>query len=193
MPSLYVKSFDSCVNRKCSLHSGLQLSWLFRIPCGVWPSLWNWKKVRVPVFSDNLKILVSVSGTVCSNVSTYNDREYLFRVKIFMSFIYNVVFFFRYDYLEFTDSNGTKRRFDQKVGTEKWPKVMHHIFFLLYTGTLCDYFLTNVLSNLDGIKQHKTLNYFTFISVYFTRAICLPLSYLLLMNIFCFYYFVCSS
>ena len=51
---------------------------------------------------------------------------------------------------------------------------MHHIFFLLYTGTLCDYFLTNVLSNLDGIKQHKTLNYFTFISVYFTRAICLP-------------------
>ncbi|XP_068674922.1 zinc finger ZZ-type and EF-hand domain-containing protein 1-like [Montipora foliosa] len=28
----------------------------------------------------------------------------------------------RYDYLEFTDSNGNKKRFDQKVDTEKWPK-----------------------------------------------------------------------
>ncbi|XP_078346247.1 zinc finger ZZ-type and EF-hand domain-containing protein 1-like isoform X2 [Oculina patagonica] len=28
----------------------------------------------------------------------------------------------RYDYLEFTDSNGSKKRFDQKVDTEKWPK-----------------------------------------------------------------------
>ncbi|XP_031567894.1 zinc finger ZZ-type and EF-hand domain-containing protein 1-like [Actinia tenebrosa] len=27
----------------------------------------------------------------------------------------------KYDYLEFTDSNGNKRRFDQKVGTDKWP------------------------------------------------------------------------
>lgn len=28
----------------------------------------------------------------------------------------------RFDYLEFTDSNGNKKRFDQKVDTEKWPK-----------------------------------------------------------------------
>ncbi|XP_073246845.1 zinc finger ZZ-type and EF-hand domain-containing protein 1-like isoform X1 [Porites lutea] len=28
----------------------------------------------------------------------------------------------RYDYLEFTDSNGNKKRFDQKVDTDKWPK-----------------------------------------------------------------------
>ncbi|XP_048575305.1 zinc finger ZZ-type and EF-hand domain-containing protein 1 isoform X2 [Nematostella vectensis] len=27
----------------------------------------------------------------------------------------------KYDYLEFTDSSGNKRRFDQKVGTDKWP------------------------------------------------------------------------
>ncbi|CAH1794732.1 unnamed protein product [Owenia fusiformis] len=27
----------------------------------------------------------------------------------------------RYDYLEFTDSKGLKTRYDQKVGTEKWP------------------------------------------------------------------------
>ena len=32
-------------------------------------------------------------------------------------------FSFRYDYLEFTDSNGNKKRFDQKVDTEKWPIV----------------------------------------------------------------------
>ena len=31
----------------------------------------------------------------------------------------------RYDYLEFTDSNGVKKKFDQKVGTEKWPTVSH--------------------------------------------------------------------
>ena len=87
VPSLYVKSFDSCVNRKCSLHSGLQLSWLFRIPCGVWPSLWNWKKVRVPVFSDNLKILVSVSGTVVvmsllttTGVSIQGENFYVFYI-----------------------------------------------------------------------------------------------------------------
>ena len=30
---------------------------------------------------------------------------------------------FRYDYLEFTDSKGCRRRFDQKVATEKWPLV----------------------------------------------------------------------
>lgn len=28
----------------------------------------------------------------------------------------------RYDYLEFTDAKGLKLRFDQKVGTLKWPK-----------------------------------------------------------------------
>ena len=33
----------------------------------------------------------------------------------------------RYDYLEFTDSNGVKKRFDQKVGSEKWPnEVVFH-------------------------------------------------------------------
>ena len=31
----------------------------------------------------------------------------------------------RYDYLEFTDSNGVKKKFDQKVGTEKWPTVSY--------------------------------------------------------------------
>ncbi|KAK3717323.1 hypothetical protein QZH41_011553, partial [Actinostola sp. cb2023] len=31
----------------------------------------------------------------------------------------------KYDYLEFTDSNGNKRRFDQKVGTDKWPLKIH--------------------------------------------------------------------
>ncbi|XP_070581030.1 zinc finger ZZ-type and EF-hand domain-containing protein 1-like isoform X2 [Ptychodera flava] len=28
----------------------------------------------------------------------------------------------RYDYIEFTDARGAKQRFDQKVGSEKWPK-----------------------------------------------------------------------
>ena len=27
----------------------------------------------------------------------------------------------RYDYLEFTDQRGVKHRYDQKVGTDKWP------------------------------------------------------------------------
>eukprot|EP00111_Clytia_hemisphaerica_P007029 TCONS_00020380-protein len=30
----------------------------------------------------------------------------------------------KYDYLEFTDSTGRKRRFDQSVGTEKWPLIV---------------------------------------------------------------------
>lgn len=34
-----------------------------------------------------------------------------------------IVFFGRYDYLEFTDARGGKVRYDMKVGTEKWPKV----------------------------------------------------------------------
>ena len=46
----------------------------------------------------------------------------------------------RYDYLEFTDSNGNKKRFDQKVDTEKWPKVSDKIFsvvpFCLYQWQL---------------------------------------------------------
>ncbi|XP_077868975.1 zinc finger ZZ-type and EF-hand domain-containing protein 1-like [Saccoglossus kowalevskii] len=28
----------------------------------------------------------------------------------------------RYDYLEFTDARGVKQRFDQKIGSDKWPK-----------------------------------------------------------------------
>lgn len=35
--------------------------------------------------------------------------------------------FYRYDYLEFTDSRGGKVRYDMKVGTEKWPKVGYGI------------------------------------------------------------------
>ncbi|XP_077980047.1 zinc finger ZZ-type and EF-hand domain-containing protein 1-like [Glandiceps talaboti] len=31
----------------------------------------------------------------------------------------------RYDYLEFTDARGFKQRFDQKVGSEKWPKTVN--------------------------------------------------------------------
>ncbi|PVD39043.1 hypothetical protein C0Q70_01670 [Pomacea canaliculata] len=31
----------------------------------------------------------------------------------------------RYDYLEFTDSKGVKIRYDQKVGTSKWPKQVY--------------------------------------------------------------------
>lgn len=54
----------------------------------------------------------------------------------------------RYDYLEFTDSNGNKKRFDQKVDTEKWPKVSDKIFsavpFCLYQwrlfGLVCQIF-----------------------------------------------------
>ena len=30
----------------------------------------------------------------------------------------------RYDYLEFTDSNGMKMKFEQKAGTEKWPNLV---------------------------------------------------------------------
>ena len=31
---------------------------------------------------------------------------------------------FRYDYLEFTSSDGVKIKYDEKVGTAKWPKVV---------------------------------------------------------------------
>ena len=40
----------------------------------------------------------------------------------------------RYDYLEFTDAKGVKVRYDQKVGTNKWPKQVHftgpHLHFI---------------------------------------------------------------
>ncbi|KAK7482310.1 hypothetical protein BaRGS_00026438, partial [Batillaria attramentaria] len=40
----------------------------------------------------------------------------------------------RYDYLEFTDAKGVKVRYDQKVGTSKWPKQVHfsgpHLHFI---------------------------------------------------------------
>ncbi|XP_064597879.1 zinc finger ZZ-type and EF-hand domain-containing protein 1-like [Liolophura sinensis] len=44
----------------------------------------------------------------------------------------------RYDYLEFTDSRGIKRRFDMKVGTEKWPRLVtfaggHRLHFLFHS------------------------------------------------------------
>jgi len=28
----------------------------------------------------------------------------------------------RYDYLEFTDSNGNKQKFDDRVGSDRWPR-----------------------------------------------------------------------
>lgn len=48
------------------------------------------------------------------------------------------IFLYRYDYLEFTDSRGIKRRFDMKVGTEKWPRLVtfaggHRLHFLFHS------------------------------------------------------------
>ena len=41
---------------------------------------------------------------------------------------------YRYDYLEFTDSKGQKRKFDQKVGSTDWPQVnsFQHFFNNVY-------------------------------------------------------------
>ena len=51
---------------------------------------------------------------------------------------FNFYFIFsRYDYLEFTDSTGRKRKFDQSVGTEKWPlvcKIRDLIYFSIYNA-----------------------------------------------------------
>ena len=46
----------------------------------------------------------------------------------------------RYDYLEFTDSNGMKMKFEQKVGTEKWPNLItfrggHRLHFLFHSDS----------------------------------------------------------
>ena len=46
----------------------------------------------------------------------------------------------RYDYLEFTDSNGLKMKFEQKVGTEKWPNLVtfrggHRLHFLFHSDS----------------------------------------------------------
>ena len=56
----------------------------------------------------------------------------LFFVCLF--FIIVSFFLIRYDYLEFTDAKGLKVRYDQKVGSNKWPKQVHfagpHLHFI---------------------------------------------------------------
>ena len=46
---------------------------------------------------------------------------------------------FRYDYLVFTDAKGQQMKFDQKVGTPKWPKQVQfvgpHLHFLFHSDS----------------------------------------------------------
>lgn len=45
----------------------------------------------------------------------------------------------RYDYLVFTDAKGTQMRFDQKVGSPKWPRTVNfsgpHLHFLFHSDS----------------------------------------------------------
>ena len=46
---------------------------------------------------------------------------------------------FRYDYLVFTDAKGQQMKFDQKVGTGRWPKQVQfigpHLHFLFHSDS----------------------------------------------------------
>jgi len=55
----------------------------------------------------------SYFSAICSNFSAI--RFYFSSISALFSF------FFRYDYLEFTASDGVKFKYDKKVGTSKWP------------------------------------------------------------------------
>ena len=59
------------------------------------------------------------------------------------------VFCDRYDYLEFTDAKGVKVRYDQKVGTNKWPK---QVFF---TGPHLHFIFRSDSSNTEWGYKFK--------------------------------------
>lgn len=46
---------------------------------------------------------------------------------------------YRYDYLAFNDAKGTQMKFDQKVGSSKWPKQVNfsgpHLHFLFHSDS----------------------------------------------------------
>lgn len=49
------------------------------------------------------------------------------------------VYLLRYDYLAFNDAKGVQMKFDQKVGTSKWPKQVNfsgpHLHFLFHSDS----------------------------------------------------------
>jgi hypothetical protein len=66
----------------------------------------------------------------------------------------------RYDYLEFTDAKGVKVRYDQKVGTNKWPKQVY------FAGPHLHFIFRSDSSNTEWGYKFKVTNNLSFVIVF---------------------------
>lgn len=66
-------------------------------------------------------------------------------------FLKYYIFNFRYDYLVFTDSKGLQMRFDQRVGSAKWPKQV------IFSGPNLHFLFHSDSSNTEWGYKFKVL------------------------------------